>query len=237
MLLDISDIVMTNNILSLFQLCDSNFPNGGFTQSFGFETYIDEERIHNSETFGQWLDIYLKDQLVTTDGLGIRMAYEAIQENDLDRLWHLDRLLTVQNLARESREGSEQMGSALVNISAEIYDSPLIATYQKRIKEKTSNGHPAIVYAIIGEHLKISKRETIVFYLYSTMVNFVQNAVRAIPLGQTDGQRLLASVLPKLHAATAKILSLDEIEFGTIAPGLELAQMQHERITARMFMS
>ncbi|HLW14850.1 MAG TPA: urease accessory protein UreF [Flavobacteriaceae bacterium] len=228
---------MTKNILSLFQLCDSNFPNGGFTQSFGFETYIDNETIHDSETFGQWLDIFLKDQLVTTDGLGIRMAYEAIKQDDLEKLWHVDRLLTVQNLARESREGTEQMGNALVNISAEIYDSPLMATYQKRIKEKKSSGHPAIVYAIIGEYLKISKRETIVFYFYSTMVNFVQNSVRAIPLGQTDGQRLLASFHPKLQKATDKVLDLDEIEFGTIAPGVELAQMQHERITARMFMS
>ena len=228
---------MTKNILSLFQLCDSNFPNGGFTQSFGFETYIDNETIHDSETFGQWLDIFLKDQLVTTDGLGIRMAYEAIKQDDLEKLWHVDLLLTVQNLARESREGTEQMGNALVNISAEIYDSPLMATYQKRIKEKKSSGHPAIVYAIIGEYLKISKRETIVFYFYSTMVNFVQNSVRAIPLGQTDGQRLLASFHPKLQKATDKVLDLDEIEFGTIAPGVELAQMQHERITARMFMS
>lgn len=228
---------MTKNILSLFQLCDSNFPNGGFTQSFGFETYIDQERIHNAETFGQWLDIYLKDQLVSTDGLGIRMAYEAIKENDLERLWYIDRLLTVQNLARESREGTEQMGAALVNISAEIYDSPLMASYQKRLKQKLSKGHPAIVYAIIGEYLEISKKESILFYLYSTMVNFVQNAVRAIPLGQTDGQRLLASFHPRLQEATSKILKLDEIEFGAIAPGLELAQMQHERITARMFMS
>lgn len=228
---------MTKNILSLFQLCDSNFPNGGFTQSFGFETYIDYEKIHDSETFGQWLDIYLKDQLITSDGLGIKMAYQAIKQKNLDRLWHIDRLLTVQNLARETREGTVQMGSALVNISVEIYDSPLIVAYQKRIKEKKSNGHPALVYAIIGKHLKISLRETILFHLYSTMVNFVQNAVRAIPLGQTDGQRLLASFHPKLHDATDKVLGLDEIEFGTIAPGVEMAQMQHERITARMFMS
>lgn len=228
---------MTKNILSLFQLCDSNFPNGGFTQSFGFETYIDQEKIHNSETFGQWMDIFLKDQLVTSDGLGLRMAYEAIEQNDLEKLWYIDRLLMVQNLARESREGTEQMGGSLVNISVEIYDSPLIKTYQKRIKDKTSSGHPAVVYAIIGEHLNISKREIIMFYFYSTLVNFVQNAVRAIPLGQTDGQRLLASFHSKIEKAAEKVLILDEIEFGTIAPGIELAQMQHERVTARMFMS
>ncbi|HLS31002.1 MAG TPA: urease accessory protein UreF [Flavobacteriaceae bacterium] len=225
------------NLLHLFQLCDSNFPNGGFTQSFGFETYINQEEIHNAETFGHWLDIFLRDQLVTSDGLGIRMAYDSIEQNELDKLWHIDRLLTVQNLARETREGTGQMGKSLINISIEIYDAPLLVAYQKRIKEGNSNGHPAIVFAIVGEYLKISKKKTIMFYLYSTMVNFIQNAVRAIPLGQTDGQRLLSSFHPKLQAATDKILNLDEIEFGTIAPGIELAQMQHERVTARMFMS
>lgn len=228
---------MTENILSLFQLCDSNFPNGGFTQSFGFETYIDSGEIHNAKTFSDWIDIVLKDQLVTSDGLGLRMAYEALENDDYKKLWHTDRLLTIQNLARETREGTGFMGASLTKMAQEIFDSEVIKKYHNRIKEKKAFGHPAVVFAIIGHHLKMPKESVIVFYLYNSIVNFVQNAVRAIPLGQTDGQRILASFLPKMHEAAKRIIILDEIEFGSIAPGIEMAQMRHERIHGRMFMS
>lgn len=228
---------MIEKFLPLFQLCDTNFPNGGFTQSFGFETYIAEGEIHDRESFSEWVDIFLKDQLVTSDGLGLRMAYEALEKEDLDRLWEIDRLLAVQNLARETREGTGFMGKSLLRTSEAIYDDPVVKAYHQRIKEKQAFGHPAMVFAIVGHHLSIEKKAVISFYLYNTVVNFVQNAVRAIPLGQTDGQRIIAAFHPKIQRATERILSLDEIEFGTIAPGVEVAQMKHERITARMFMS
>lgn len=228
---------MTKNILQLFQLCDTNFPNGGFTQSFGFETYINDGEINDADSFAKWIDIFLKDQLVTSDGLGLRMVYDALEKNNIDKVWYTDRLLNKQNLAFETREGTEFMGKSLIKTVTAISDSEIMHSYQKRVKEKQSLGHPAVVFAIYGQQLKISKKETITFYLYNTIVNFVQNAVRAIPIGQTDGQRLIAEFHPKIQKATARILQLDELEFGTIAPGIELAQMKHERTTARMFMS
>lgn len=224
-------------MLSLVQLCDTNFPNGGFTQSYGFETYINDNEIHDAGSFAEWVEIFLKDQLVSSDGLGIRMAYEALEKNNLDKVWRTDRLLTMQNLAKETREGTGFMGKSLIKISKAILGSEVMRTYQNRVKDKKSFGHAAVVFAIHGQHLGIPKREVILFYLYNTIVNFVQNAVRGIPIGQTDGQRIISDFHPKLHRATDRILELDEIEFGTIAPGVELAQMQHEHTTARMFMS
>ena len=44
---------------------------------------------------------------------------------------------------------------------------------------------------MIGYHLGVSKENTTLYYLYSTVVNLVQNAVRAIPLGQTAGQKTI----------------------------------------------
>ena len=44
-----------NNILSLFQLCDSNFPTGAFSHSYGLESYIQEDKVHDQATFLEWL--------------------------------------------------------------------------------------------------------------------------------------------------------------------------------------
>ncbi|PVW14638.1 urease accessory protein UreF [Marixanthomonas spongiae] len=228
---------MDSSLLSLFQLCDSNFPSGGFSHSFGLETYIQQDKVIDPETFSQWLTLYLEEQMVSADGFAIKLAYQALENDNFEEIWHLDRLLTVQNVSQETREGTRFMGRSLIKIAETIYDSELIELYNKRIKEKKSFAHPAIVFALAGNHLKITKDTTILYYMYSTVINLVQNAVRAIPIGQTAGQKIITAFQPKLQKAVTTINDLEESDFGTIAPGIEMAQMQHENLTVRIFMS
>lgn len=228
---------MTNRALSLFQLCDSNFPTGSFSQSFGLETYLQKDLVNDSETFTNWLKVYLHEQLTYADGLAARLAYDALDEEDYETVWKLDRILTVQNLARESRDGTQRMGDRLLTIAESIYDIPLLSTYQERIKKKKAFGHPAIVFTMVGHAFQVDKETTILYYLYSTLIGLVQNAVRAIPLGQTTGQKIIYTFQDELNKATEKIMSLDDIEFGVVSPGLELSQMQHERVGIRIFSS
>lgn len=104
-------------------------------------------------------------------------------------------------------------------------------------KKKRGYKHPALVFAIVCHHLQIPKETTVLSYLYTSVQALVQNAVRAIPLGQTDGQRLLVSMQPHLLKAVQKIDTLTEEELGAAVPGLEIAQMQHEQLSVRLFMS
>lgn len=228
---------MIKNTLSLFQLCDSNFPTGAFSHSYGMESYIQEGRVHNPDTFSEWLDVYLNEQLVHTDGLASRIVYDALENGDLEKIWKMDRLLTVQNLPRETREGTKKMGDRMLNLVSSLYDVPVLSVYREKINSKQCFGHPAIVFTMIGHHLEVSKSTTISYYLYSVISSLVQNAVRAIPLGQTAGQQIIQQFHSKLMDATECILSLDEGDFGIISPGLELSQMKHERVNIRIFMS
>jgi urease accessory protein len=228
---------MNPNILSLFQLCDSNFPTGAFSHSYGLETYIQEDKVHDQATFSQWLHVYLNEQLIYSDGLASHLVYEAIENEDFEKVWKVDRLLTVQNLPRETREGTQRMGERMLNLVESLYEIPLLSQYRKRIKEKKSFGHPAIVFTIVGHHLGVPRSTTTLYYLYSTVSSLVQNAVRAIPLGQTAGQKTILDFQDALVQATAKIQDLSEDDFGIISPGLELSQMKHERVNIRIFMS
>ncbi|MBT2667945.1 urease accessory protein UreF [Bacillus sp. ISL-4] len=228
---------MNPNILSLFQLCDSNFPTGAFSHSYGLETYIQEDQVYDQASFSQWLHVYLNEQLVYSDGLATRLVYEALENEDVQTVWKVDRMLTVQNLPRETREGTKRMGERMVNLVGTLYEFPVLSQYQKRIKEKHSFGHPAIAFTMIGHHLGVPKSTTTLYYLYSTVSSLVQNAVRAIPLGQTAGQKTIHEFQSALIEATEKIQNSDEEDFGIISPGLELSQMKHERVNIRIFMS
>lgn len=228
---------MNKNVLALFQLCDSSFPTGAFSHSFGLETYIQEDAVHDQEAFSKWLKVYLHEQLVYSDGLAARLVYDALDNENDEQIWELDHLLNIQNFAREVRDGTKMIGDRMLNMAESLYDIPILARYRERIKAKQSFGHPAIVFTMIGHFLQVEKETTILYYLYSTILSLIQNGVRAIPLGQTAGQKILASFQQELVQATDKISQLSEDDFGIVSPGLELSQMRHERVRIRIFMS
>lgn len=228
---------MEPNILSLFQLCDSNFPTGAFSHSYGLESYIQEDQVRDQATFLQWLHAYVHEQLVYSDGLASRLVYEALEEEDFPKVWKLDRMLMVQNLPRETREGTQRVGERMLNLVESLYDIPILSKYRERINKKQSFGHSAIVFTIVGHHLGVPQATTTLYYLYSTVSSLVQNAVRAIPLGQTAGQKTIQEFQSALTEAVEKIQSLEEEDFGVVSPGLELSQMEHERVNIRIFMS
>lgn len=228
---------MNSNLLSLFQLCDSNFPTGSFSHSFGLESYIQENKVHDQETFFQWLKVYLHEQLIYTDGLASRLVYEALMENDIEQIWQLDRLLTVQNLPRETREGTQMIGDRMLKLTDSLYSMPILAQYRKEIKNKNAFGHSAIVFSMVAHGLGVTKQETILYYLYSAISSQIQNAVRAIPLGQTAGQIISHKFISELTQAVDRTMELTKDDFGIVSPGIELSQMKHERVNIRIFMS
>ncbi|MFC0272807.1 urease accessory protein UreF [Metabacillus herbersteinensis] len=228
---------MTNQLFHLLQICDSNFPSGAFSHSFGLETYIQEEKVIDKETFLFALKQFIHSQFVYTDGLACRFTYETIQEGQLEKVWQIDRELYALSNARETREGNKRIGRQLVKIMNELYRNEHLKNYEARIKAKQSHGHSSLVFAIVCLGLKIDVTTTLSSYLFSTTSSLIQNGVRGIPLGQTDGQKLLHEIQPFLDLTVEKILNLSEDDFGAGAPGLEIAQMIHEQLSVRLFMS
>jgi urease accessory protein len=228
---------MDEKILALFQLCDSNFPTGAFSHSYGLESYIQENTVHNIDSFSQWLRVFIDEQLTYSEGLACKLVYQALEKDDLEKVWKMDRLLTVQNLPRETREGAMRMGERMSELVQTLYGIPILSIYRERIKDKQSFGHPAIVFTITAHNLGVSKSTAILFYLYSVVSSIVQNAVRGIPLGQTAGQKIIHDVQSVLVQAAEAIGKLDEEDFGIVSPGIELSQMRHERVNIRIFMS
>ncbi|OSX55539.1 urease accessory protein UreF [Anoxybacillus ayderensis] len=222
-----------DKLLPLLQLCDSNFPSGAFSHSFGFETYIYNEKINNEKTFREALCAYIRTQLTYIDGLACRLTYDFLQKQSKDDVWRLNEILAALCLARETREGTRMIGERMWKLCREIYPFEI----WNDDKEKRDYIHPAIVFAIVCDHLKIPKDITVLSYLYTSVQTLVQNAVRGIPLGQTDGQKLLVFVQPYLIEAVQTIDVLTEEDLGAVTPGLEIAQMQHEQLSVRLFMS
>lgn len=236
--------------LPLAQLCDSALPTGAFSHSFGLETYICEGVVDGEASFVSWLRALVSTQLTFSEGLGLRLAFEAVAADDWEAIAHLDALLVAQAVPIQVRRAGVTMGRRMLTIARlalEGTDSGrLLSRYAALMDTKdTGNAgdtggcrtHPAIVLAIAGYALAAPPAAVTAAYLQSSVISLTQNAVRAIPLGQDAGQRAIASVREDVRAAVRRIGGLDETDLGAAAPGIEISQMRHERQRARMFMS
>ena len=217
--------------LALQQLTDSALPTGAFAHSLGFETYIDRGLVRDEESFGVWLAAFIGQQLTFSDGLAVRFLYEGVPVADLDDL------LTAQLLPRQLREASIKMGTRLLEIGLEAFPSPGLGEYRDLVATGRAAGHQPLAFAVVARSLGVPLPEALAAYLFAAVTSLTQNAVRAIPLGQNAGQRLLRNASDGVAAAVERIGHLTRDDFGAISPGLEISQMRHERQRARMFMS
>ena len=236
--------------LPLAQLCDSALPTGAFSHSFGLETYICEGVVDGEASFVSWLRALVSTQLTFSEGLGLRLAFEAVVADDWEAIAHLDELLVAQAVPIQVRRAGVTMGRRMLTIARlalEGTDGGRLLSRYAALMDTGNAGdtgdtggcrsHPAIVLAIAGYALEAPPPAVAAAYLQSSVISLTQNAVRAIPLGQDAGQRAIASVRGDVRAAVRRIGGLDETDLGAAAPGIEISQMRHERQRARMFMS
>ena len=242
--------------LPLAQLCDSALPTGAFSHSFGLETYICEGVVDGEASFVSWLRALVSTQLTFSEGLGLRLAFEAVAADDWEAIAHLDALLVAQAVPIQVRRAGVTMGRRMLTIARLALEGTdggrLLSRYAALANTGDTGGtggtgdtkgsgdcrtHPAIVLAIAGYALAAPPAAVTMAYLQSSVISLTQNAVRAIPLGQDAGQRAIASVRGDVRAAVRRIGGLDEMDLGAAAPGIEISQMRHERQRARMFMS
>lgn len=225
------------NYLDVVQVCDSTFPIGTFNHSFGMENYLRTDKVDNAEDFELWLDTYLKTQFKYGEGLLISLCFDALEKDEIDKIWFYDQLITCSSQSVETRNGTKMIAKQMIDLIQILHDIPLIKKYAELIQSKEVYGNPAIVFAIFAYIKGLEKNESIFLYGYSINSTMIQNAVRAIPLGQKIGQLVLQRTFTVLKDIIEEIKDLDSNYLGANVPGIELSQIKHETQIFRLFMS
>lgn len=234
---------------ALLQLADSALPTGAFSNSFGLEGYLESGEVASEDQLLAWLREYLAVQLALTDAVAIRRACRAVptpQEagrsgasarNREADLAALDAELSALLVPRQIREASTRMGRRLLEIAADAFPSCAADAYAGSVRAGACAGHFVLAFAVAGAGQGFDEETLVEAYLHSSLATMVANAVRAIPLGQLAGQRVLAALGTEIPAAAERSRTLDEFDFGAAAPALEIRQMRHEHQHARLFAS
>ncbi|BCJ85207.1 urease accessory protein UreF [Effusibacillus dendaii] len=238
-----------NDLLAVMQLTDSAFPTGAFTHSFGLETAVQEGWVANGNQLTEWLVAYIKGSLIPMEGAALvwarHYASKRLQDRSRsvkpfdDQLQMIDQRLTVSRMARESREGAIKIGRRYLQIAQELYPLAGLQEYARWIEEKVCHGSSPVVHGWICSFLGVSPRITAVSFIYGGVNSLIQNAIRLMPIGQTEGQKVLARLLPVVEQEIDRLLAdlpqPDQIFQRTIRQ--EIASMRHEQLYSRLFMS
>ncbi len=228
--------------LVTWHLTDSALPTGGFAHSAGLETFVQDDRVADPDSFAKWLHGYLR-QASFNDALAVKCAVQLYQregseEEKLATLRELDTLLHACQAPKQVRASMNSMGKRMARIASFIAPEDFLVTqYAQATAEHQMHGNPGIAAGFALAAAGISLEDAISAYLMQMANSITQNAIRAIPLGQDAGQKILVGAYPLILKATQMTLNHDISDLGCVAPQLEIAQMAHEDLRSRMFMS
>jgi urease accessory protein len=218
----------------LLQLCDSAFPSGAFSHSFGLETAVLERELRDARGVREWIEAYLRRSAATLDARAIalwidgRAALDALDEALSAATFAPDVRAATRRLARATLDAYEAMGLR----------SEAIGAYRAALDAGRAQGHQALACALGFGAIGASARDAACAYLSSTAAMLSAAAARAVPLGQRDVGRLLWSLRDPIDAAAqsaAAARSLDDLTASAI--DCEIDAMRHSRLDGRLFAS
>lgn len=238
-----SPIITINDIgssLLLLQLNDALFPIGGYTQSYGLETYVQYGLVTDAVTVSDYCRSNLLNSLCYNDLLAVKLAFQAVSQQDWNGLIELDLYCTALKAPREIRQASSKLGGRFIkNIQALglVEADGILASYVCEITNNQLSGHLALVYGVLCAEQHIELGQVLLNFLYAQLSAMINNAVKLVPLSQTAGQQILYDLHTDLGRALELVMSLSIVDLGRSTPSFELRAMQHETLYSRLYMS
>lgn len=230
----------TDKLYFLLQVNDPTFPIGAYSHSFGLETYIDKGMVRSADATFEYIKVNLQGSFLYTELLSAMLAYDYATKGEFEKLKELDQILVAIKAPREIREASEKLGSRYVKTVKSMgidFADTIFETYTENAEKENSIMNYSVAYGVSCAALEIDKEEALETFLYNNTSGLITNAVKSVPLSQSDGQKMLADLYPLFHDLVEKVQTLDESHLGISMPGFEIRSMQHEVIYTRLYMS
>ena len=224
-------------LIALLQFADGLFPSGGFAHSFGLETYAQARTVRDPETVRAFVSAHLEGSAGPTDAVAVALAARAGFAADRDACIALDQRLDAMKTVPEFRAASRQMGRQTARAAAAFGGEPFTATLSEAIDDDTTPGHHAMVFGAVTGRAGAAPAAAAAAYLHSTAALLVGAGLRLLPLGQLEGQRVLAAMREPIARLARRAAAADLDDMWSFTPGLEIAGLRHADLEGRLFRS
>jgi urease accessory protein len=226
-------VIAVEELAALLQLASPALPIGSFSYSQGLESAIEAGLVYDPPSACQWIKSGLRELIGRCDLPIFFRQYDhwaAFNEAELE---YLDRWFVSSRETRELREETEQMAWALSRIACQLG----VADEKRRavLSRLGPRAYPT-AFAFMSYGFKITPLAAATAYCFSWLESQVSAALKAVPLGQSDGQRIL-SELRSIVSLVVQTGDRPLEEATTFAPSLAILSARHENQYTRLFRS
>lgn len=220
--------------LPLFVWLSPAFPVGAFAYSHGLEWAVEAGDVTDAQSSENWIADCLLHGAGRNDAILLKCAFEAARAKDSATLHDIAELAVALQPSEERRLEATGQGNAFITaIKAAWWTDALDllkASWQGDVAYPVALG-----VAAAGHGLAL--RQTLDAFLLAFVSNIVSAIVRLGPIGQTDGQKIMASLLPSIQAVGAMAEKASLADLGGSALRADIASMKHETQYTRLFRS
>ena len=218
----------------LLQLASPALPVGAYSYSQGLEAAVQAGLVDDAASAGDWIGDVLAYAVARLEAPVWWRLHAAWSANDLERVTHWNDVFRSTRESAELRAETLQMGYSLQRLLCEIgaFDETSLA----QLRGVTDITFPA-AFAYAVARWGIPARSALIAYLWAWLENQVMAALKSVPLGQTDGQRLLLTLSALLPGIADGACALGDDDLCNYTPGFAILCSRHETQYSRLFRS
>ncbi|MCR4379314.1 MAG: urease accessory protein UreF [Rhodospirillales bacterium] len=224
-------------MLRLLAWLSPSFPVGSYAYSHGAEFAVESGQVLDRETARSWIAFVVEFGSGRIDADLFVAAYLAAEEHDVTKFMEAaawgDALKGSAELGLESRA----QGQAFFDAVLAAWPDESLARFAAALKEHGVYASYAIAVAAAAAFAGIGLQAALGAYLHAFAANITSAIVRLVPLGQTDGQKIIAALEPVIEYALAQALERDPADLGSAAFSVDWMSMKHETQYSRLFRS
>jgi urease accessory protein len=195
------------------------FPVGAFAYSHGLEQAVADGAVQDAASLQNWIDTLVTQGSGRADAILLAAAHVA------DDPAEVDAIARAFAASAERLMETDLQGAAFCDTARAVWGIEL-----HRLTYPVAVGTAA-------RAMDVPLEQVLPLYLHAFASNLVSVAQRALPLGQTHAQQVLARLAAPI-SATAKVAataSLDDLTATGFAS--DIAAMRHETLQPRIFRS
>jgi urease accessory protein len=225
---------MSHAHLPLMVWLSPSFPVGAFVYSHGLEWAHEAGDLTDASTLQDWLEVLVRHGSLHNDLVLFACAWRACAQADDAALAEIAELALALATSAERRLETVTQGNAFILAARAAW--PCAGFDRLRAAWDGDVAYPLAVAVAANGH-EVPLRPALEAYGLAFVANLISASVRLGIVGQTDGQRITAALVPALHkaAARAEVATLDDL--GGCALRSDLASLRHETQYSRLFRS
>ncbi|MCL5059865.1 MAG: urease accessory protein UreF [Candidatus Thermoplasmatota archaeon] len=185
---------MNPALIRLLHLTSPTLPVGAYSYSQGLEWVVETGAVKNETAALDWIGDCLESGVARFEAVYLAHMLAAWAQDDTARLAQLDDEFVASRESAELRAETLQMGHSLTRLLTDLGEAPAMS-----LADFSQPSFP-LAWSCAAAAWDIPVQDAVGGYLWAWSENQVMAAVKAIPLGQTAGQRMLLALGHGGHA-------------------------------------